>query len=98
MLNPHAEVITSSGTDFAFLPGMTPGKTYYVTVDAYSSSGSFISSNEVAVHYSLISYLINILILVGVLAYIIFIVLFFMHRKKRKKELEDEEYEFFKYN
>ncbi len=98
MLNPHAEVITSSGTDFAFLPGMTPGKTYYVTVDAYSSNGSFISSNEVSVHYSLISYLINILILLGILAYIIFIVLFFMRRKKRKKDLEDEEFEYFKYN
>ncbi|WMT51204.1 MAG: hypothetical protein RE471_09525 [Ferroplasma sp.] len=98
MLNPHAEVITSSGTDFAFLPGMTPGKTYYVTVDAYSSNGSFISSNEISVHYSLISYLINVLILLGILAYIIFIVLFFMRRKKRKKELEDEEYEYFKYN
>ncbi len=96
MLNAHTEVISSSGTDFAFIPGMTPGKTYYVIVDAYSSNGSFISSNEVSVHYSLISYLINFLIFLGLISYIIFIILYFMRRKKRKKALEDWEEEYFK--
>ena len=62
-------------------------------VDTYSPNGSFISSNEVSVHYTLISYLINILILVGILSYIVFIILFFMRRKKRKKALENEDYE-----
>ena len=96
MLNAHTEVISSSGTDFAFIPGMTPGKTYYVIVDAYSSNGSFISSNEVSVHYSLISYLVNFLIFLGLISYIIFIILYFMRRKKRKKALEDWEEEYFK--
>ena len=96
MLNPRTEVITSMGTDFAFIPGMIPGKTYYVIVDAYSSNGSFISSNEVAVHYNLISYMINFLIFLGLISYIIFIILYFMRRKKRKKALEDWEEEYFK--
>ncbi len=99
MLNAHTAVITARGTDFAFLPGLTLGRTYYVMVDTYSPNGSFISSNEVSVHYTLISYLINILILVGILSYIVFIILFFMRRKKRKKALENEDYEeeYFKY-
>jgi subtilase family serine protease len=97
MLNSHTETITTQGTTFAFIPGLTPGKTYYVTVDAYAPNGSFISSNEISVHYSLVSYLINLLILIGIISYIVFIMLFFMRRKKRRKELEDE-LEFFKYN
>ncbi len=98
MLNPHTEVITSSGLDFAFLPGITPGKTYYVIVDAYASNGSFISSKEVTVSYNLFSYMINILIFLGLLAYVVFVIFFFMRRRKRKKPLEDEEYDYFKYN
>ncbi len=98
MLNSHTDVITSSGTTFAFIPGLTPGKTYYVMVDAYSSNGSFISSNEVAVHYTLISYLVSILIYLGIIGYIVFITVFLIYRRKRKKEREYDEYEQEKYN
>ncbi len=96
MLNPHTEVISSRGTNFGFIPGLTPGKTYYVIVDAYTPSGSFVSSNEVAVHYTIISYLITLLIFAGIVAYIVFIILFFIQRKKRKK-MNEEEYDYFQY-
>ncbi len=96
MLNSHTEVITSRNTNFGFLSGLTLGKTYYVMVDAYAPNGSFISSNEVSVHYSLISYLINILIFAGILAYIVFLVFFFIRRQRRKKLNEDES-DYFKY-
>jgi subtilase family serine protease len=98
MLNSHTSVITSKGTDFTFLPGLTIGKTYYVMVDAYSVNGAFISSNEVSVHYSLISYLITFLIFLGILSYIVFILMYFIRRKKRKKALEDDEFDYFRYN
>lgn len=99
MINSHTDVITSQGTDFSFLPGLTIGKTYYVMVDAYTSNGAFVSSNEVSVHYTLISYIITMLIFLGILSYIIFIILFLIRRGKRKKALEDEEdFEFFENN
>ncbi|MEM0139860.1 MAG: hypothetical protein QXZ44_04525 [Ferroplasma sp.] len=92
MINAKTAVITDQSTAYTLLPGLTPGKTYYIIVDMYSPDGSFISSNEEVVHYNIFSYLLNALIYLLIGIYIAFMVRFFIRRGRRKK-LEEEKFD-----
>ncbi len=86
MKNSKEITIYNRGTDFTFLGGLTPGKTYYIVVSAFSSNGSFISTHEIVVHYNWLYYGLNILIFGGIIAYIILMVKFLFRRKKYEED------------
>lgn len=86
MTNPKSETIYDRGTTYTVLTGLTPGKTYYITITAYSTNGSFISTQEVSVYYNPVYYVLNGLLVGGILAYIGIVIRFFVKRKKKNDD------------
>ncbi len=86
MTNAKSETIYDRGTTYAILTGLTPGKTYYITITAYSTNGSFISTQEISVYYNPVYYVLNGLLVGGILAYIALVIRFFVKRKKRNDD------------
>ncbi len=83
MENPKSVTIYNQGTTYTVLSGLTPGKTYYITVTAYSANGSFISTQQISVYYNPVYYVLNGILIGGILAYIGFMIKFFVKRKKK---------------
>ncbi len=90
MNNAKEITIYNKGTHFTFLGGLTPGKTYYIVVSAFNNNGSFISTQEIVVHYNWLYYGLNILIIGGIIAYIMLMVRFLFRRKRYKEDDLDD--------
>ncbi|AAT42772.1 S8 family serine peptidase [Picrophilus oshimae] len=85
MSNPKTLNISSSDTS-AFLSGIVPGKTYYVSVYAYTPSGAFVSTPEIKIVYNPLYIILNVIIVLGIIFYIYIFVRFLMRRKNRYDE------------
>ncbi len=86
MTNARSATVYNQGTTYAILTGLTPGKTYYVTVTAYSTNGSFISTQEVAVYYSPVYFVLNGILIGGIIAYMGIMIRFLVKRRKKHDE------------
>lgn len=85
MLNPGSVTVTSQNTTFAFLSGIVPGQTYYITVSVYLQDGEIYGTQPAQMGYSNPFVLLaNVAIVAGVIIYAVMAVRYVGRMRKKR--------------